>query len=127
MKVTQYNINNYVKGINGFGLEPCSQIYSATLAADTPETVTVPSIAALGCLNSTLGSLYVAIFSYEPATTFYVAFNATAAVPAGGTFAATTSELNPKARIVKGGDVISVVAPEAASSLSISFYAIQQG
>lgn len=97
------------------------------MTASTHETVTVPSGSALGAVNSSQTGRYVAIFSYKAATDFWVAFNGqTAAVPAGASFGASTSELNPNARVVNAGSVIDVISA-AGGYISISFYAIQEG
>jgi hypothetical protein len=120
---TQYNIYSYIKGINGFGLPFCDTIYTATLAANTVQTITVPGTAAMGAVGYTTDK-YVAIFSYTAA--IWVAVNATAAIPAGGTFALSTSELNPNAKYVRAGDVISIISVPGAS-VSVSIYSIQEG
>lgn len=123
---TQYDINSFIKGVNGFGLPFCSQIYSATLAAATNTTLTVPSMSAIGTLNSTTLPLYVAIFTYAPSAKVYVANNATAVVPAGAAFAVASSSLNPTARVVKGGDVINFICT-AGADVTVEFYSIQVG
>jgi hypothetical protein len=124
---TNYNVNDYLKGVNGFGAPFCNLIYSATLGAASEQTVTVPNTAAKGAISSTTTkNRFLAVFSYEAAANVWVALNATAAVPAGGTFAATTSELNPPAKVVKGGDVIHAITANANTDVSIALYAIQE-
>jgi hypothetical protein len=120
-----YNINSIAKGVNGFGRKPpaTGYIYTITLAGATVKTLTVPSTSAMGTINSALTNVFLALFSYEPAVEFWVAINGTAAVPAGATFAASTSELLPSAYILKAGDVIQVIST-AGGDMSISFYAI---
>ncbi len=124
---TTYNVNNSLKGVNGFGTQFCDTIFTATLAAATEETFTVPGKSALGNINSSTLTQYVAVFSFESNLNFYVAVNATAAVPAGGTFAASTSVLNPKAKIVKQGDVIHVICATAGADVSVELFYIQEG
>lgn len=126
---TQYNVNKYVQGVNGFGLRFCDTIYTSTLAGSTEATVTVPSLGAIGGMGklNVAGSStqrYIAVFSYSDGAAVWVALNATAAVPAGATLASSTSELNPEAKEVKAGDVIHVISA-GTPSLSISFYAIE--
>ena len=59
----------------------------------------------------------------------WCALNATAAVPAGASFASTTSDLilggEYYAREVKAGDVLHFIAPVAATSVSIQYYTLQ--
>jgi hypothetical protein len=123
---TQYDINAFVKGVNGFGLPFCSQIFSATLAAATNTTLAVPTISAIGAINSTNESIYVAVFSYAPSAKVYVSVNATAVVPAGAAFAAASSSLNPTARIVKSTDTINMICT-AGADVTVEFYTIQIG
>lgn len=121
---TEYNINQWLKGVNGFGLPFCTNVYSATLVANTEETLTVPGTAAIGNVNSTNKAQWVAVFSYEPTKLVWVAVNATAAVPAGAALAATTSELLPPAKVLNEGDVIHVISA-AGSGISIALYRIE--
>lgn len=123
---TQYNVNKYVQGVNGFGLLFCDTIYTSTLSASTEATVTVPGKSAMGAVNASTTPKYIAVFSYEAAKNVYVALNTTAAVPAGATLAASASELNPSAKLVKAGDVIHVITADASTDISIAFYAIQE-
>jgi hypothetical protein len=121
---TQYNINDLVKGVNGFGLQFCANNYTVTLGAATEATLTVPDFTSIGTINNNTAKL-IAVFGIEPAKKVYVALNAAAAVPVGATLAASTSELNPTAKSVKAGDVIHVISA-AAADVSISLYAIQE-
>jgi len=85
-----------INGYNGFGLPFSLNKYSANLAQNTDTTQVVPSYA----------PHYVAIFSYQPGSAVWVTKGATAAKPAGSTFAAVSSELNPVARYVNAGDTL---------------------
>ena len=113
-----YNLYSSVNGVNGFGAPICDTKVSTTLAISTEATTTVPATSDMG---STRSNQYLAVFSYEPAKKVWVAFNATAAVPAGATLVATTSVLNPSARVVKSGDVIHMISA-AAADVGIEFY-----
>ncbi len=123
--ITQYNIDRQTCGVNGWGLPFCGQVYTVTLGAGSEQTVTVPSNLPLGVPGS-LYNKFIVVITCEQAKKVYVAVNATAAVPAGGTFAASTSELLPvqSAKFVKAADVLHFVCA-AAADVSVAFYAIQ--
>lgn len=123
---TLYNINNGIKGVNGFGAPFSNIIYSTTLGANTAASVTVPGASGIGNINTTNNPQYLAVFSYSAAATVYVANNHTAAVPAGGSLAATTSVINPSARLVQAGDVISIISA-GTPSVSIELFYLQEG
>lgn len=116
---TVFNINTAVNGALGFGLPFCDTIYTATLAASTEKTITVPGA---GSDTSRQINKYIAVFSYEDAKNVYVALNATAAVPAGSSFAASTSELNPPAKYVKAGDVLHLITADTDVDVSVAIY-----
>ena len=81
---TQYKLQKDVAGYNGFGLPPCDQKFSASLAATTDTTLTVPSSGALGApLNQV--NRFLAVIQVEANLSVWLAINATAAVPVGGT------------------------------------------
>lgn len=122
---TQYNINPNIHGQNGFGLPFCEDTYTARLAATTDTSLTVPGIAANGMPCATVNNKFIAVFSYEPNNIVWVAVNATAAAPAGAGFAASTSELNPSAKLVKAGDVIHMFAVTADTDVSVALYPVQ--
>ena len=122
---TQYNVNKGVYGTNGFGSPFCDTIYSVTLSASTDTTVTVPSISGLGNINATNKPQYIAVFSYKAATDTFVAVNATAAVPVGNTFAATTSELNPPCKKCQAGDVIHFISA-GTPDITVAFYYVPE-
>lgn len=123
---TQYNINKYIQGVNGFGLKPCDKMYSATLGAGTEATVAVPGASPMGGMSATKAQRYVAVFNYEEPGNFWVAINATATVPAGTSLAATNSMLNPRGMCVKYGDTIHVISADASRDISISFFTIDE-
>lgn len=99
-----------------FGLTFSTEKFSATLAATTDTTLTVPGTA----------PSYKALMKAEPTATVYVAKNATAAVPGGVTFAATTSEMIPVngslCREVKAGDVLHFYTAGTDIDVSVVFY-----
>lgn len=119
---TRYNVDKYIQGINGFGNYFCDTVYNVTLAANTEATVTVPGIAAMGNPTETNNNKFVAVMNYKgDAKPTFVTLNATAAVPAGSSFAAATSSIEPPGRVVKAGDVIHMVSA-GTPSVSVEFY-----
>lgn len=112
-------ITQYIAGytVTDFGLPFASLKYSATLAATTDTTLTIPGNA----------QHYKAVIKTENAGLVWVAINNTAAVPAGATFAATTSELvtdnNTLCREVKEGDVLHFYTANADTDVSVVLYA----
>lgn len=104
--------------VDDFGLLFADLKYSASLAATTDTTLTIPGKA----------QRYKAVIKVENNGLVWVALNATAAVPAGGTFAATTSELINDAkslcREVKAGDVLHFFTATAGTDVSVVLYAV---
>ncbi len=124
---TQYKLQKDVAGYNGFGLPFCDQKFSASLAITTDTTLTVPINAAMGqALNSI--SRWLAVIQVEANLSVWFALNATAAVPAGSSFAATTSDLIIGSEYygveVKAGDVMHFLAPTAGTDILVKFYAL---
>lgn len=111
---TLLNLGRDVAGANSYTPTFCDNKFSATLAVGVERTFTVPS-------NF---KVWTCVFSLQPGTVVWVARNATAAVPAGGTFAATTSELNPATRTVYAGDVIHLITSSATADVGVQLYAI---
>lgn len=124
---TVYKLQKDIAGYNGFGLPFSDQKYSASLAITTDTTLTVPSSGAIGAPLNQINR-FLAIIQVEANLSVWCTVNATAAVPAGGTFAATTSELiiggEYYAREVKAGDVLHFFAPTAGTDVGVVFYAL---
>lgn len=122
---TKFNMSRDINGYNGFGLTFTDTAYSATLAVTTDTTLTVPSSVGMGkqgyATNAT-GQM-LAVFTFDPGSSVWVANNTAASTPAGATFAATSSELNPAARLVKGGDILHFYSASAVN-VSIAFYSV---
>jgi len=109
---TKFLMTRDVSGDNGFGLPFAQDAWNTYLAANAEQNFTVPA-------NY---EWWIAIFSYTPGSNIWVADNTTAAV-AGSSFATTTSELNPAARLVKSGDVLSFITADTTSpNVSVIFY-----
>jgi len=124
---TIYNLDKNISGVNGFGLPACDTIFTATLVAAADTTVAVPLTAGIG-LPSQTNNKWIAVMRYARATAtpgdaVYFAKNATAAVPAGGAFAASTSEIEPPAKYVQSGDVLHFRCAGVAD-VSVAFYAL---
>lgn len=130
---TKFNMTKDVGGYNGFGLVPTDTAYSATLTINTDTTLTIPASSSIGG-----GSYYnkgnsvatsdngeprlLAIIVSDPGESVWVAKNTAAAVPAGATFAATSSAMNPAAYEVIGGDVLHFYTNTANVQVSIRLY-----
>lgn len=103
--------------VDDFGLRFADLKYSVALAATTDTTLTIPGTA----------KSYKAIIKVDT-NLVWVAFNATAAVPVGTTFSATTSELIPDnyplCREVRAGDVLHFYTATATTNVSVVLYAI---
>jgi hypothetical protein len=103
--------------IDDFGQVFSDLKYSATVAATTDTTLTVPGSA----------PRYKAVIRAGADDEVWIALNAVADVPAGGTFAADTSELIPingtLCREVKKSDVLHFYST-AGGNVSVVFYAL---
>lgn len=121
---TKFAMTRDINGYNGFGLQFTDTAYSATLATSTDTTLTVPDGSTMGGAGFSADAqpVLIAIFSYTPGESVWVAINDTAEVPAGASFAATISELNPSARQVQGGDVLHFISDGTDVVVSVSFY-----
>jgi|ERR1017187_97935 hypothetical protein len=111
---TKFNMTKDIAGYNGFGIMPSYDIQSSSLAANTAQSITVPS-------NY---SNWIAIFSYTPGSNIWVSFTGTAALPTSS-FGAHISVLNPSARAVKAGEVISFITGDSTTPfVSVEFQVI---
>lgn len=110
----KFSMSRDINGYNGFGLNISNVIYSTTLAAGVAQSLTIP-------ISSIDSPRYLAIFTCEPGGIFTWAQNDVATLP-GGSFALTTSEANPIARVVKAGDVLSFITSDTTLMLWVSLY-----
>lgn len=110
---TTLNFISDSRGYNTYAPSFAKDNFSVTLPAASAVSFTVPSNV----------QKWVLVFSSSSGVNYWVARNTTAAVPAGATFASTLSCLNPSARFVEAGDVISVISTEG-GGLGVSLYAI---
>lgn len=115
---TFLNFGRDVQGYNAEGPQFPTDIYTATLATGTAESITVPS-------NFPVWMMEVKV---QPNGWVWVSRTATAAVPAGGSFAASNSELIPGTllfrRTVYAADVISFITANTTCDIEVAFYAI---
>lgn len=112
---TKFNMTRDINGYNGFGVPFTLDARSGILAVGVAQTITVPDEYAH----------YIAIFSYTPGSSIWVDKFTTAVAPTGA-FAATTSELNPAAREVEAGDVLSFITADTTNPMvSVLFYVVQ--
>lgn len=121
---TKFGMTRDINGYNGFGLKPTDTAYSATLATTTDTTLTVPSTNTLGgaSINASDEPTLLAIFAYDPGTSVWVAKGTTASTPAGASFAAAASELNPAAWEVQGGDILHFYTSGTGVNVGVRFY-----
>lgn len=116
---TKYNvirdINGAVAGINGFGLQPSTDVYNGLLAASTAQSITVPD-------NY---PRWIMIVKAESGKNVWVDLTTTAAVPTGA-FAAGTALLNPLALQVEAGQSVSLITADSGGArISVEFQVIQ--
>jgi hypothetical protein len=124
--VTQYNMDKFHKGVDGFGLNFCGNVFSTTLGANTEATVAVPLTSVMGNFCANVNNKFMAIITSDG--TVFACINGTAAKPAGATLAAVTSAMVPAnfpwGRVVESGDVIHIISG-GTPNVTIEFYAIQ--
>jgi len=125
---TNYAIGPEWRGLNGWGQHFSDLVYSATLAGSTDTSLAVPLTAAMGQATATTKNKFLAVVCTNYTThPVYWALNATAAVPAGGAFAATTSEMIPNAtyfaKTVKAGDTLHFISA-GTPDVTVTFYAL---
>lgn len=105
--------------VDDFGLTVSNLKYSATLAASTDTTLTVPGSA----------PRFKVVMKAETDAVVWMALNAVAAVPAGASFATVSSEMIPVngvlCRDVKSGDVLHFITAGTNIDVSVVFYALQ--
>jgi len=113
---TELSFGRDMQGYNTYSPQFSTDIYTATLAASTAESITVPS-------KYPTWIMYVRI---QPNGWCWISRTTTAAVPAGGSFASAKSELITGTveykRLVYAADVISFITPNTTCDISVSLY-----
>jgi len=104
------------------GLRQSDIKYTATLTSGGGNTqLTVPSSGNMGSLRSASTNKWVVNIITEPGTAVFFAVNNTAEVPAGATFALSTSELIPPRynffKEVDAGDVLNFITADATAGI----------
>jgi hypothetical protein len=117
MKMKTFNMVRDINGFNGFGLPFSTHKYQCLLYAAIEETLVVPTTG-----RSEYPKI-LAVFSTDPGDSVWVAVNEVAEVPTGS-FSMSTSELNPAARILNQGDVLSFITSDTVDQIGVIFYAV---
>lgn len=100
-------------------------IYTVTLSTSTNTTLAVPLTSDLGGTNTATANYLVARIRHTPNNDVWFANNATAAAPAGNTFAQANAELldnNVCEYKVKSGDVLNFFTAASTVHVSVAFY-----
>ncbi len=103
---TKFLMTRDISGMNGFGVQFPQDGKSAVLAVGVEQHFTVPS-------NY---PVWLALFSYTPGSSIWVDGTTTAVAPTGA-FGNTTAELNPSARLVFAGQVLSFITADTTSPM----------
>ena len=114
---TRLSMIRDINGFNTFGLPFSDTSFQTKLSIGVPQSLTIPP------LENANDSSYLAIFSFDPGSRVYVARNATATFPSLG-FSNDVTELNPTARQVFPGDVLSFLTDIDTVVVNIQLYAI---
>ncbi len=104
-----------IQGYNAYAPQDSKNKFNATLTVGAASSFTVPSSY----------PVWVVAFSPQPGANVWVDFTgATAAVPVGATFAATTSTLNPGQRTVLAGTSISAITDNTTADCGVEMWPI---
>jgi hypothetical protein len=98
---TKLSLTRDINGYNAFGVFPTYDIFAGSLAANTAQSITVPS-------NF---QWWLAIFTFTPGANIWVDFSGSATVPTS-TLGAFTAVLNPAGRQVYQGSTISFITAD---------------
>lgn len=130
MAHTPFITGTAIPGFNDFGQEYCVDTYTATLTINTDTGLTVPGYGSMGNFTAPSKNKFMAVIRVTDGASVWFAVNATAAVPAGASFAASTSELiiggpDPFGKVVKTGDILHFFSAAANISVSVALYPLQ--
>lgn len=110
----QLNFGRDSQGYNAYAPNPSTVKYSATITNGNATSITVPNTYAV----------WIVSFRYFPNDVWVDVSGATAAIPAGNTLAATTSELNPSSLTLNKGTNISVITSQTSADVSIVMWPV---
>jgi len=112
---------NFARDVQGYNAEAppfSTNTYSATLAAGTASSITIPGDVPVWYMT----------VKVQPTGWVWISRTAAASVPAGGTFAANSAEMAPGTlefrRTVYMGDVISFLSPNTTADVEVSLFAV---
>jgi hypothetical protein len=115
---TLLNFGRDVQGMNAYAPQFPKDVFTATLAAGTGSSITVP-------VSAPTWIMYVRV---EPAGWVWCSRNGTAAVPAAGTFGAAVSELIAGTieykRTVYAGDVIHFITANTTCDIEVALFQV---
>jgi hypothetical protein len=111
--VTPLNFKKDTNGFNSYAPSFTNLNYQVTLSASSAQSLTVPIT----------NNYFVAVFQVTPGSEVWIANGVTATLPSG-TFGQTSSQMNPGARYVKAGDVLSFITSNTTADVGVSFYAV---
>lgn len=114
--MTIFSMSRDVQGQNAFAPQFSDLNYGVNLAVGAEQHFTVPALT-----DATQFKNWMAVFSIEPGSNVFVD-NIATAVAFSGTLGTTTSQLNPAARIVKPGSVLSFITSDTTAYCGVSFY-----
>lgn len=114
MDYSKFRMTRDINGYNSFGLTFTGG-WQAKLPAATAKSITIPDKA----------NLYLAVFSFEPGDSVWVAKNTTATVPPSADFTETTSAQNPTAREVRKGETLSFITNGTDVEVGVELYALE--
>jgi hypothetical protein len=95
--------------------------YGIAFTVDNQQVILSENVAQSIVLPTTY-PFYMVIFNYTPGSDVWVSPFGVATLPTG-TFASTTSQLNPMERVVPGGTTLSFITDDTDVEVGVSWYA----
>jgi redox-sensitive bicupin YhaK (pirin superfamily) len=116
---TALNFGRDSHSYNAFAPYPSNNIFTATLTDGTASNCQVPT--------NTNYPYWCVSYRYQPGSSVFVdVTGATAAIPASGTLAASTSEGNPASHTLLAGTNISMITADTEADVSVVMWPIGQ-
>lgn len=104
---TKLGFASDIQGYNSYAPPPSNTMYRVQLAASGNATLTLPTDSAN----------WIIAFASTPGSEIWVAYNTTAVAPSTGAFVASTSEMNPGARVVPS--TVTTVSGTTATTINL--------